>query len=91
MQRYILALLFLSNGGDTWIDNHNWMTQEHECEWYGVSCNTYEGMVDEIDLSYNNLSGPMPPELGEMRGLERLVRFRFNSLYIHIKDTYLLE
>jgi len=75
VQRYILALLFLSNGGDTWIDNQNWMTQEHECEWYGVSCNAYEGMVDEIDLSYNNLSGPMPPELGEMRGLERLILY----------------
>ena len=78
VQRYILALIYLSNGGDDWINNDKWMTKAHECEWYGVQCNVYEGMVDMLDLSSNNLKGFLPSELGELRGLEYLVRFTFN-------------
>ena len=81
VQRYILALLYLSNGGDEWLNNDQWMTKAHECEWYGVFCNVYDGMVDKLDLSKNNLKGYMPPELGELRGLEYLVRFHFISVH----------
>merc|ERR1712084_80596 len=42
VQRYILALLYLSNGGTNWVNNQNWMSSTPECEWYGVSCKGYE-------------------------------------------------
>jgi len=73
IQRYILALLYLSNGGENWANDEKWMTSSSECEWFGVKCQGFAGMVDEIDLSYNNLIGSMPLELGEMRGLKRLI------------------
>ena len=76
LQRHILALLYLSNSGNTWENNEKWMSNADVCDWYGVSCNIFEGMIDEIDLSNNNLSGFLPSELGELRGLESLVRLR---------------
>ena len=74
MQRYILALLYLDSGGDNWINNDKWISSAHECDWFGVTCNSFEGLVDKIDLSSNNLDGFLPSELGELRGLEYLVR-----------------
>ena len=86
MQRYILVLLYLNNKGDGWTNNEKWMTSVHECEWYGVSCHAHGGLVDKLDLSHNNLVGSLPPELGELRGLEHLVRLKlfisyFNCLF----------
>ena len=52
------------------------MTNMHICTWYRVSCVTYEDIVDELDLSNNNLVGSMPSELGELRGLRYLVRLK---------------
>jgi len=73
VQRYFLALLYNSNGGDNWINRQNWMSSAPECEWYGVSCDTYEKVISTIDLSNNNLVGSIPKEMGEIRGLEHLI------------------
>ena len=73
VQRYFLALLYNSNGGENWVNNQNWMTSEHECTWYGVSCDRYENVISKIDLSNNNLVGSIPKEIGEIRGLEHLI------------------
>ena len=89
LQRYILALLYVSTGGDEWVNNEKWMSSVSECEWHGLSCDTFEGMIDGIDLSNNNLKGSLPSELGELRGLEHLVRYIANTM--HVDNTYLLE
>ena len=65
VQRYFLALIYNTNGGDKWINNQNWMSSVHECEWYGVSCDTYENVISTIDLSNNNLVGNIPKEIGK--------------------------
>ena len=65
------------------------MSSLHECKWHGVSCTIFEGMIDELDLSNNNVRGSLLSELGELRGLERLVRFKVYS--IHIDVTYFLK
>ena len=70
----------MNNGGQEWVNKQNWMTSAHECNWYGVSCIQYEGMIDRLDLSNNNLLGPMPSELGELRGLRHLVRLKLDLL-----------
>ena len=89
LQRYILALLYVSTGGDEWANNEKWMTSVSECEWYGVSCDSFEGMIDGIDLSNNNLKGFLLSELGELRGVERLVRYIANST--HVDNTHVLK
>jgi hypothetical protein len=91
IQRYILALLYLNNGGDGWIYNEKWMTSTHECNWYGVSCSTYQGIVDKIDLSKSNLTGFLPSELGELRGLEYLVRLKTSILMIIWLLTFMIN
>ena len=82
LQRYILALLCVSTGGDEWVNNDKWMSSVSECEWHGVSCDSFEGMIDGIDLSNNNLKGSLLSELGELRGVERLVRLQILHMLI---------
>ena len=65
------------------------MTAAHECGWFGAFCKAHEGVIDHIDLSNNNLMGSMPSELGEIRGLECLVRFYFKISSVHAIDTLL--
>jgi len=79
VQRYLLAVIYNSMGGDNWINNQNWMTSAPECEWFGVSCDTFDKVISSIDLINNNLVGSIPKEVGEMRGLENLV-FSGNSI-----------
>jgi len=73
VQRYFLALLYYTTGGPSWLNNRNWMSILPECEWYGVSCDSYNRIISKIDLSINNLVGSIPSELGEIRGLEHLI------------------
>ena len=40
------------------------------CSWLSVECTN--GYVTELDLSYNNLSGAIPPDIGQLRSLESL-------------------
>jgi hypothetical protein len=38
-QRYALATLwFQPNSGNQWNNKRSWLTDAHECEWYGVTC-----------------------------------------------------
>jgi len=73
IQRYILSLLYYSADGTNWFRQNYWLNDESECDWYGVSCDIYPGIVTKIDLSSNNLVGSIPSELGQLRTLEELV------------------
>ena len=88
MQHYLLAVIYISIGGDNWVNNRNWMTSAHECDWFGVSCDTFEKVISRIDLTNNNLVGSIPREVGEIRGLEYLVSLDNMQLILFI--TYLL-
>ena len=72
-QRYLLALFYYYTNGDHWINHTNWMSNKSECEWHGVTCNEDSTLITKINLDSNNLAGPIPTELGELRGLESLV------------------
>ena len=38
-QRYALAVMYYSTGGDSWIDNTNWLEGSNsECQWTKVTC-----------------------------------------------------
>jgi len=59
--RYALATLYFSTDGPNWADNQNWLTSPDTCSWNGLVC-SFGDLID-IDLSDNNLNGPIPVEL----------------------------
>ena len=69
--RYVLATLYESAGGDGWTNSANWLSDEALGEWHGVTTNS-SGSVVGLDLSDNGLAGTFPPELGYLSNLERL-------------------
>jgi Leucine-rich repeat (LRR) protein len=70
-----LVALYNSTDGDNWVSNTGWKVTNTPCNWYGVSCSG--GHVSELDMSSNQLSGTIPPELGQLSNLE------FISLFIN--------
>ena len=83
-QDYIaLRALYLSTGGDNWTDNTNWLTEAEfntnpimpagtdVGTWHGVTTDV-DGCVTSLSLSYNNFSGSIPPELGNLNSLTYL-------------------
>ena len=77
VQRYALATLYLSTDGENWFNNENWLSDEDECTWYSISvssngpCNA-NGFMTSMDLSFNDLNGRLPPEIGLLSRLETL-------------------
>ena len=60
-------------GGPTnWREAKNWNTSESIDKWHGVLTNL-AGFVTELSLPGNNLSGTLPPELGDLEHLRWLV------------------
>ena len=64
------ALVALSNStnGPGWTHHDNWLTAG--APWYGVTVTS--GHVTSIDLSYNQLSGAIPSQLGSFPNLRNL-------------------
>jgi len=58
-------------------DGANW-TQKWDlsdcniCDWFGISCDPLTNRVNEILLTNNNLSGELPPQIGDLTYLIRL-------------------
>ena len=76
--REVLEILYDETDGDNWTDNGNWLTDRPLGEWYGVHTNA-DGRVVGVSPSFNNLTGPIPPELGYLSDLEWLL-LRVNNL-----------
>ncbi len=70
-ERQVLEILYDELGGDDWIDNTNWKTDEPLDEWFGVSTSG-DGRVDALVLWGNSLTGEIPPELGGLSNLDIL-------------------
>ncbi|RKZ66439.1 MAG: hypothetical protein DRQ48_10770 [Gammaproteobacteria bacterium] len=78
IERDALIALYNSTDGDNWLDNTNWLGDVGtECTWEGVMCSG--GNVTELWLHENQLSGSIPPELGNFSRLEGL-SLSFNDL-----------
>jgi hypothetical protein len=71
IDREALVALFKATGGAGWTFNSNWLSSQPISFWKGVVINE-KGRVTELNLSGNNLSGTIPPELGNMTALTEL-------------------
>ena len=71
VERDALIALYNSTDGANWSDNTNWLgAVGTECTWYMVFC--AGGHVEGLHLSSNQLSGVIPPELGNLSTLGAL-------------------
>jgi hypothetical protein len=66
LQRYALATLYYSTGGNNWSDWSGWLSESNECSWQNGknawNCDG-SGMLTSLDLQDQNLIGSIPPEL----------------------------
>ena len=72
MDRAVLEMFYDATGGAGWTDSANWNTEAALGDWHGVTLDAATGRVVTLILQYNNLSGPIPGELGSLIGLTRL-------------------
>lgn len=62
--------LYDSTNGSTWTNRAGWDTNTDVCTWNGVVCNG--GTIQQLLLSANNLSGPLPATISDLTGLQLL-------------------
>ena len=84
--RSALIALYNATDGANWNDNHNWLSDKPLNQWHGVTTDT-QGRVVELDLGDNDLSGPIPPEIGNLTDLTRL-ELRSNQLTGTIPESF---
>ena len=73
-----LTTLYNEMDGPNWIRSDNWGTDAPLSQWYGVEIDE-NGRVIELDLTENQLSGPIPTELVNLTNL-RILRLIDNQL-----------
>ncbi|MXZ02443.1 MAG: hypothetical protein F4Y88_01865 [Chloroflexi bacterium] len=66
--RQILEALYNATDGPNWTDSRNWNTAADLATWSGVNTDD-QGRVDILNLSGNQLTGEIPPELGKLPSL----------------------
>ena len=72
--RAALEALYNATDGPNWWRRGNWLSDEPLSEWSGVLTDE-QGRVRALDLYENQMSGPIPPELGQLTHLESLNLF----------------
>nr|NIO82508.1 hypothetical protein [Candidatus Aminicenantes bacterium]NIQ68369.1 hypothetical protein [Candidatus Aminicenantes bacterium]NIT24412.1 hypothetical protein [Candidatus Aminicenantes bacterium] len=77
IEREALIALYNSTDGDYWLARTNWKKPDGsfndpgtEYTWYGITVENNH--VKEIDLSYNELGGTIPSEIGDLSQLTKL-------------------
>jgi len=94
VQRYVLAVLYYSTfkqpnyyyneqNGDViqgWTSALNWMTDEPECDWEGITCDT--DAITGILLREHRLSGTMPNEVAFLATSLQTIDLTSNFVYL---------
>jgi hypothetical protein len=73
MECQALLAIYNSSNGANWSNNNGWLSTNTPCNWYGVYCS--RGHIIVLNLSNNQLSGSIPPELGNITSLSDLVLY----------------
>ena len=73
-ERDALIALYNATDGPNWTNNTNWNTSYPVSSWYGVTVGNMNGQdhVTHISLSQKQLSGMLPPEIGDFPELRYL-------------------
>ena len=71
LDRAALVALYNATDGANWQTSTNWLTDRPIGEWHRVTVDG-DGRVTQLDLSDNQLSGPIPAELGGLTNLRQL-------------------
>ena len=69
--RAALVALYEATNGPNWVNSDGWLTDAPVGEWHGVNVDA-GGRVVVLGLGRNALTGPIPPELGNLSSLESL-------------------
>ena len=69
--REALVALYHATDGPNWRNNSGWLSDAPLGEWRGVGTDA-AGRVVGLSLTYNRLSGELPPELGSLANLQHL-------------------
>ena len=69
--RDALVALYNATNGPGWTNNENWLSEAPLDQWYGVFTGC-DGSLTHLFLRGNQLTGPIPPELGNLPELESL-------------------
>jgi Leucine-rich repeat (LRR) protein len=65
-----LVALYASTNGAGWTDSTSWLASNTPCNWYGIMC--WSEHVVQVMLPSNQLSGSIPPQLGNLANLAGL-------------------
>ncbi len=72
-----LIALYDNTNGDNWNRNYNWKTSSTIDTWYGVT--VVDDRVTKLDLDNRNITGVLPPEIGNFDQLQ-YINFRDNNI-----------
>ena len=70
--RAVLEAFYRATNGDNWSNNSGWLSEAPLRDWYGVLTDA-NGRVTSLVLRRNQLSGVIPPELGQLAHLNQLL------------------
>ena len=68
--RQALVAFYNATDGPNWANNENWLSDEPLDDWHGITVS--DGRVTKLDLEGNQLTGPIPTELGKLSSLTEL-------------------
>ena len=70
-ERAVLVALYEATAGSDWTDSTGWLSDAPVGEWHGVTVDD-DGLVTQLSLLENGLTGQIPASLGELYNLRHL-------------------
>jgi Leucine-rich repeat (LRR) protein len=69
-----LVAFYHATDGPHWTENTNWLVEEQPVStWHGITLSEDGCNVTRIELLFNNLTGTIPPEIGNLNSLSHLI------------------
>ena len=70
-QRFALGVFYFGTKGISWEVNTDWMSDKHECSWYGIQCSFFKTVL-RLNLGFIKVNGIIPRELGLLTSLKEI-------------------